>query len=152
MDIRSGDGPDSIQSHLGARRRHVVDGGRGDDVLALFAPRSRFDHSSRWLVDVPREKILVDGRKALVYRAVEGLGLSGSGGRLTFLGGPGRDGLSVPRAMRLEAFGGPGRDTLTGGRLADRLVGGPGRDLLIGNDGRDHCLEGERLRSCEVRR
>ena len=94
----------------------------------------------------------VDGAKRARYEGVEDVRFSGRPGSLTYLGGPGRDRLSVSGGMQVKAYGRRGADILVGGSRNDLLVGGPGRDQLVGGSGRDRCIGGEQRRQCEVHR
>lgn len=152
VSVHGGGGADEIDAVVGRRKGHEVDGGPGRDVVRLKARKAQFDPGTRWVVDVPREKVTADGRKRLVWQGVESLAFSGPRGHLVYRGGAGRDGLSANGSMRITAFGRGGRDELVGGRKADLLDGGPGRDALVGGAGRDRCIDGEQLRQCEVRR
>lgn len=151
VTLLGGDDRDVLGSVLGSSS-HRVDGGGDRDVLHLGALPSSFGRGSSWRVDLPRQRVLVDDRKVLDYRAIETLFPEIPGGRLTYIGGSGPDTLAVPPSVRVRATGGRGADSLSGGGFDDLLDGGPGRDVLDGNEGRDRCLRGERLRSCEVRR
>ncbi|PKH40464.1 Ca2+-binding protein, RTX toxin-related [Nocardioides alpinus] len=152
VSVHGGGGRDEINAVVGRRKGHEVDAGPGRDVVRLTAPKATFDPGTRWVVDVPREKITADGRKRLVYQGAEDLSFSAPRGRLTFHGGAGQDSLYAGANLRIKAFGRQGRDNLVGGRFADLLDGGPGRDILRGDAGRDRCLNGETVRQCEVRR
>jgi Ca2+-binding RTX toxin-like protein len=168
--IRGGDGDDYLLAHLGASahggpgndeidadlvrgRKIEVDGGGGRrDIVRLRAPKSEFPQGSRYVIDVPRKRVTVGGAQRARYVAVEDARFSGRPGSLTYLGGPGRDRLSVTGGMRVTAYGRRGADILVGGTRDDLLVGGPGRDQLVGGPGRDRCIGGEQRRQCEVRR
>ena len=152
VSVHGGGGRDEIDAVVGRGKGHEVDGGPGRDVVRLTARKAQFDPGTRWVVDVPRDKITADGRRRLTYQRVESLAFSGPRGHLTYRGGGGRDGLSANQSMRITAFGRGGRDQLVGGRKADVLDGGPGRDALVGGAGRDRCIDGEQVRQCEVRR
>ncbi|HYJ28655.1 MAG TPA: calcium-binding protein [Nocardioides sp.] len=152
VSVHGGGGDDEIGAALGRRKGHEVDGGPGRDVVRLRARKAQFDPGTQWVVDVPRERVTADGRKRLTYERVEDLRFSSPRGRLTYLGGAGRDLLYAGSGLRITAYGRTGRDVLVGGRLADLLDGGPGRDQLVGGPGRDRCLNGEQVRQCEVRR
>ena len=130
-----------------------MDGGGGRrDVVRLRAPKSEFPRGSRYVIDVPRKRVTVGGAKRARYEGVEYVRFSGRPGSLTYLGGPGRDRLSVSGGMQVKAYGHRGADILVGGSRNDLLVGGPGRDQLVGGPGRDRCIGGEQRRQCEVRR
>jgi Ca2+-binding RTX toxin-like protein len=150
--VHGGSGKDGITAEIGRRKGQEVDGGPGRDTVRLMARKADVEPGTRWVVDVPREKVTADGGKRLVYQGVEDLRFSGPRGRLTYLGRAGRDVLSVEGALRVTAYGRGGRDILVGGRFADLLDGGPGRDDLVGGPGRDRCVHGERVHQCEVRR
>lgn len=148
-----GPGNDEIDADLGRRTRTEVDGGDGRrDVVRLRAPKSEFPRGSRYVIDVPRKRVTVGGAKRARYEGVEDVRFSGRPGNLTYLGGPGRDRLSVSGGMQVKAYGRRGADILVGGSRNDLLVGGPGRDQLVGGPGRDRCIGGEQRRQCEVRR
>ena len=147
-----GAGNDEIEADLLRRRRTELDGGAGRDVVALRVPKSEFPRGSTYVVDVPRKRVTVGGARRARYEGVEGLTLTGRPGFLTYVGGAGRDRLSVSGGMQVTAYGRRGSDILFGGGRNDLLVGGPGRDELVGSAGRDRCLSGEELRQCEVRR
>jgi Ca2+-binding RTX toxin-like protein len=149
--VHGGAGNDDIGAELSRRTRIEVDGGGGRDAVRLQAPKER-GRGPTYVVDVPRERLTVAGTKRARYEGVELLRFSAPGGRLTYVGGPGRDSLSASSGLRVTANGRGGRDTLVGGKRADLLDGGPGRDSLVGGAGRDRCLNGEELRQCEVRR
>ena len=145
-------GDDEIDADLSRRTRVEVDAGNGRDIVRLRAPKSAFARGSRYVVDVPRKRVTVGGAKRARYTGVEDLRFSGGPGRLTYLGGPQRDRLSVSGGIQVRAYGRRGADILVGGSRDDLLVGGPGRDQLVGGPGRDRCIGGEQLRQCEVRR
>jgi len=151
--VHGGPGDDEIDADLVRGRRIEVDGGDGRrDVVRLRAPKSEFPRGSRYVVDVPRRRVTVGGAKRARYEGVEDVRFSGRPGGLTYLGGPGRDRLSVSDHIRVTAYGRRGADILVGGARDDLLDGGPGRDQLVGGRGRDRCVGGEELRQCEVRR
>ncbi|MBD3925126.1 hypothetical protein IEZ26_10875 [Nocardioides cavernae] len=151
--VHGGSGNDEIDADLTRRTRIEVDGGGGRrDVVRLRAPKSEFPRGSRYVIDVPRKRVTVGGAKRARYEGVEDVRFSGRPGSLTYLGGPGRDRLSVSGGMRVKAYGHRGADILVGGSRNDLLVGGPGRDQLVGGPGRDRCIGGEQRRQCEVRR
>lgn len=145
-------GNDEIDADLVRRPRTEVDGGGGRDIVRLRAPKSDFARGSRYVVDVPRKRVTVDGTWRARYEGVEDVRFSAPRGTLTFLGGGGRDLLSVSDGIRVVAYGRRGADVLVGGSRDDLLVGGAGRDSLVGGAGRDRCVGGEKLRQCEVRR
>ena len=147
-----GTGNDEIAADLVRGRKIEVDGGDGRDLVRLRAPKSEFPRGSRYVVDVPLRKVTVGGSTRARYEGIEGLAFSGRPGSLTYVGGSGRDRLSVTGGMQVTAYGRRGADILVGGARSDLLVGGPGRDQLVGGAGRDRCLSGEQLRQCEVRR
>ena len=151
-DVHGGKGEDGITADIDRRKGQEVDGGPGRDIVRLRARTADFEPGTRWVVDVPREKVTADGRERLVYQGIDDLRFYGPRGRLTYLGRSGRDVVSAAGALRLTAYGRGGRDILVGGRFADLLDGGPGRDDLVGGPGRDRCVNGESLRQCEVRR
>jgi Ca2+-binding RTX toxin-like protein len=151
--VHGGAGDDEVDADLIRGGKIEVDGGDGRrDVVRLRAPKSEFPRGSRYVVDVPRKRVTVDGTRRARYEGVEGLSFSGRPGPLTYLGGPGRDRLSVSGGMQVKAYGRRGADILVGGSRDDLLVGGPGRDQLVGGPGRDRCISGEQRRQCEVRR
>lgn len=150
--VHGGGGNDEIDADLVRRPRTEVDGGSGRDIVRLRAPKSDFARGSRYVIDVPRKKVTVDGTKRARYERVEDVRFSAPRGSLTFLGGGKPDLLSVSNGTRVTAYGRRGADVLVGGSRNDLLVGGPGRDSLVGAGGRDRCLGGEELRQCEVRR
>ena len=151
--VHGGAGNDTIEAELSRRMRTEVDGGDGRrDTVRLQAPKSEFPRGSRYVVDVPRKRVTVDGTRRARYEGVEGLSFFGRPGPLTYVGGPRRDRLSVSGGMQVTAYGRRGADILVGGSRHDLLVGGPGRDQLVGGPGRDRCIGGEQLRQCEVRR
>lgn len=150
--VDGGTGDDEIEADLMRRTRIEVDGGEGRDIVRLRAPKSEFPRGSRYVIDVPRKRVTVGGAERARYEGVEDVRFSGRPGTLTYLGGPGRDRLSVTGAMRVTAYGRRGADILVGGSRDDLLVGGPGRDQLVGGPGRDRCIGGEQRRQCEVRR
>jgi len=151
--VHGGAGNDEIGADLSRRTRTEVDGGGGRrDVVRLRAPKSEFPRGSRYVIDVPRRRVTVGGAKRARYEGVEDVRFSGRPGSLTYLGGPGRDRLSVSGGMQVKAYGRRGADILVGGSRNDLLVGGPGRDQLVGGPGRDRCIGGEQRRQCEVRR
>lgn len=151
--VHGGPGNDEIGADLTRRTRTEVDGGVGRrDVVRLWAPKAEFPRGSRYVIDVPRKRVTVGGAKRARYEGVEDVRFSGRPGSLTYLGGPGRDRLSVSGGMQVEAYGRRGADILVGGSRNDLLVGGPGRDQLVGGPGRDRCIGGEQRRQCEVRR
>jgi Ca2+-binding RTX toxin-like protein len=150
-DVHGGDGDDEIDADLVRGTRTEVDGGGGRDIVRLRAPKSEFPRGSTYVVDVPRKRVTVGARWAR-YEGVEDLRFSGRPGFLRYIGGAGRDRLSVTGGMQVTAYGRRGADILVGGARNDLLVGGPGRDQIVGGAGRDRCLSGEELRQCEVRR
>ena len=151
--VHGGAGNDTIEAELSRRTRTEVDGGDGRrDMVRLQVPKSAFPRGSRYVVDVPRERVTVDGTRRARYEGVEGLSFLGRSGPLTYVGGPRRDRLSVSGGMQVTAYGRRGADILVGGSRNDLLVGGPGRDQLVGGPGRDRCIGGEQRRQCEVRR
>ena len=151
--VHGGSGNDEIDADLVRRTRTEVDGGGGRrDVVRLRAPKSEFPRGSRYVIDVPRKRVTVDGAPRARYEGVEDVRFSGRPGSLTYLGGPRRDRLSVSGGMQVKAYGRRGADILVGGSRNDLLVGGPGRDQLVGGPGRDRCIGGELRRQCEVRR
>ena len=151
--VHGGPGNDEMGADLTRRTRTEVDGGGGRrDVVRLRAPRSEFPRGSRYVIDVPRKRVTVGGAKRARYEGVEDVRFSGRPGSLTYLGGPGRDRLSVSGGMQVKGYGRRGADILVGGSRNDLLVGGPGRDQLVGGSGRDRCIGGEQRRQCEVRR
>ena len=150
--VHGGGGNDEIGADLVRRTRVEVDGGGGRDVVRLRVLKSEFGRGSTYVVDVPRNRVTVNGAKRARYESVEDLRFSGRPGSLTFVGGGGRDLLSVSGGIRLTAYGNRGGDILVGGGRNDLLVGGPGRDRLVGGAGRDRCVSGEQLRQCELRR
>ena len=151
--VHGGPGNDGIEADLTRRSRIEVDGGGGRrDVVRLRAPKSEFPRGSKYVIDVPRKRVTVDRAKRARYERVEDITFSGRPGSLTYLGGPGRDRLSVSGGMQVKAYGRRGADILVGGSRNDLLVGGPGRDQLVGGPGRDRCIGGEQRRQCEVRR
>ncbi len=151
--VHGGRGNDEIEVDLSRRTRIEVDAGGGRrDIVRLRAPKSDFPRGSTYVVDVPRRRVTVGGTKRARYEGVEDLRFSGRPGRLTYLGGGGRDRLSVSGGIQVKAYGRRGADILVGGARDDLLDGGPGRDQLVGGAGRDRCLNGEQLRQCEVRR
>ena len=151
--VHGGPGNDEIGADLTRRTRTEVDGGGGRrDVVRLRAPKSEFPRGSRYVIDVPRKRVTVGGAKRARFEGVEDVRFSGRPGSLTYLGGPGRDRLSVSGGMQVKAYGHRGADILVGGSRNDLLVGGPGRDQLVGGPGRDRCIGGEQRRQCEVRR
>jgi Ca2+-binding RTX toxin-like protein len=151
VNVHGGNGNDEIEAVLPKSGRSTVDGGAGYDIVRLDA-KSDFKPGSRWLVDVPRKKVMANASKRMVWSGVEDLRLESKRSRLTYLGGPGRDVLMVTGAVRVTAYGRGGNDTLSGGKFNDFLDGGPGRDNLNGGNGRDRCINGENVRQCEVRR
>ena len=151
-DVHGGSGEDGITADIDRRKGQEVDGGPGRDIVRLRARTADFEPGTRWVVDVPRERVTADSRKQLVYQGIDDLRFYGPRGRLTYLGRSGRDVVSAAGALRLTAYGRGGRDILVGGRFADLLDGGPGRDDLVGGPGRDRCVNGESLRQCEARR
>ncbi len=151
--VHGGPGNDEMGADLTRRTRTEVDGGGGRrDVVRLRAPKSEFPRGSRYVIDVPRKRVTVGGAKRARYEGVEDVRFSGRPGSLTYLGGPGRDRLSVSGGMQVKGYGRRGADILVGGSRNDLLVGGPGRDQLVGGPGRDRCIGGEQRRQCEVRR
>ncbi len=151
--VHGGPGDDEIDADLFRRRKIEVDGGDGRrDIVRLRAPKSEFPRGSRYVIDVPRTRVTVGGAQRARYEGVEDVRFSGRPGNLTYLGGPGRDRLSVSGGMQVEAYGRRGADILVGGSRNDLLDGGPGRDQLVGGPGRDRCIGGEQRRLCEVRR
>ena len=151
--VHGGAGNDEIGADLSRRTRTEVDGGDGRrDIVRLRAPKSEFPRGSRYVIDVPRKRVTVGGAKRARYEGVEDVRFSGRPGSLTYLGGPGRDRLSVSGGMQVKAYGRRGADILVGGSRNDLLVGGPGRDQLVGGPGRDRCIGGEQRRQCEARR
>lgn len=151
VHLYGGRGSDNLTSALRPQGSYQIDGGPGPDELRLRAPRKKFAGRLDWLIDVPGQRILVDGRRLLSYRDVTNLVVLGTRGHAKFIGGPERDSFWAT-GLRIHAYGGGGRDSLTGGLLDDLLDGGPGHDTLSGSAGRDRCLHGELLDSCEVRR
>ena len=151
-DVHGGDGDDEIDADLVRGTRTEVDGGDGRDIVRLRAPKSEFPRGSTYVVDVPRKRVTVARVKRARYEGVEDLRFSGRPGLLSYIGGAGRDRLSVTGGMQVTAYGRRGADILVGGARNDLLVGGPGRDQIVGGAGRDRCLSGEELRQCEVRR
>ncbi len=149
--VHGGAGDDEIDADLVRRGTIEIDGGDGRDVVRLRAPKAQFPGRARFVVDVPRRRLAVDGTRRVLYEGVEDLRLSARGA-LTYLGGSGRDSLSVSSNLRVVARGRGGRDVLVGGRYDDLLDGGAGRDSRVGGAGRDRCLSGEELRQCERRR
>ncbi|MCF6377748.1 hypothetical protein L2K70_09030 [Nocardioides KLBMP 9356] len=150
--VHGGSGDDEISADLVRGKTVEVDGGDGRDAVRLRAPKRQFPRGSRYVVSVPRKHVTVAGVERARYEGVEQLSFSGRPGPLTYVGGAGRDRLSVSGGMQVTAYGRGGRDRLFGGARNDLLVGGPGRDDLVGGAGRDRCLSGEVLRQCEVRR
>ena len=151
--VHGGPGDDEIDADLVRGRKIEVDGGDGRrDVVRLRAPKSEFPRGSRYVIDVPRTRVTVRRAMRARYEGVEDVRFSGRPGSLTYLGGPGRDRLSVSGGMQVKAYGRRGADILVGGSRNDLLVGGPGRDQLVGGPGRDRCIGGEQRRQCEVRR
>ena len=151
--VHGGPGNDEIDADLVRRTRTEVDGGGGRrDVVRLRAPKSEFPRGSRYVIDVPRKRVTVGGATRARYEGVEDVRFSGRPGSLTYLGGPGRDRLSVSGGMQVKGYGRRGADILVGGSRNDLLVGGPGHDQLVGGPGRDRCIGGEQRRQCEVRR
>jgi Ca2+-binding RTX toxin-like protein len=151
--VHGGAGNDEIGAELSRRTRTEVDGGDGRrDIVRLQAPKSEFPRGSTYAIDVPRKRVTVGGARRARYEGVEDVRFSGRPGSLTYLGGPGRDRLSVSGGMQVKAYGRRGADILVGGSRNDLLVGGPGRDQLVGGAGRDRCIGGEDLRQCERRR
>jgi Ca2+-binding RTX toxin-like protein len=151
--VHGGPGNDEIGADLVRGRKIEVDGGDGRrDIVRLRAPKSEFPRGSRYVIDVPRKRVTVGGAQRARYEGVEDVRFSGRPGGLTYLGGPGRDRLSVSGGMQVKAYGRRGADVLVGGSRNDLLVGGPGRDMLVGGPGRDRCTGGEQRRQCEVRR
>ncbi len=150
--VHGGAGNDEIDVDLVRRTRIEVDGGDGRDIVRLRAPKSEFPRGSTYVVDLPRKRVTVARVKRAHYESVEDLRFSGRPGFLRYVGGAGRDRLSVTGGMQVTAYGRRGADILVGGGRNDLLVGGPGRDQLVGGAGRDRCLSGEQLRQCEVRR
>lgn len=153
VSVHGGAGNDEIGAALHRRTRIEVDGGPGRrDVVRLRASGEQFEQGSRFVVDVPRQRVSADGRARAVYQGVEILRFSGPGGHLRFLGSPRSEDLSASSRLRVTAYGRGGRDVLAGSRYADLLDGGSGRDVLVGGPGRDRCVAGERVRECERRR
>jgi Ca2+-binding RTX toxin-like protein len=151
--VHGGPGDDEIDADLVRGRKIEVDGGSGRrDVVRLRAPKSQFPRGSRYVIDVPGKRVTVGGTQRARYEGVEDVRFSGRPGSLTYVGGPGRDRLSVSGGVQVEAYGRRGADILVGGARDDLLVGGPGRDQLVGGPGRDRCIGGEQRRQCEVRR
>lgn len=151
--VHGGPGNDEMAADLVRGTRSELDGGDGRrDVVRLRAPKSEFPRGARYVIDVPRKRVMVGGAERARYEGVEDVRFSGRPGSLTYLGGPGRDRLSVSGGMQVTAYGRRGADILVGGSRNDLLVGGPGRDQLIGGPGRDRCIGGEQRRQCEVRR
>jgi Ca2+-binding RTX toxin-like protein len=151
--VHGGRGNDEIQADLVRRRTIEIDGGDGRrDIVSLRAPKSEFPRSSRYVVDVPRKRVTVNGAKRARYEGIEDTRFSGRPGRLTYLGGPGRDLMSAREGMQVKAYGRRGPDILIGGARNDLLDGGPGRDAVVGGAGRDRCINAEQRRQCEVRR
>ncbi|WP_210651594.1 calcium-binding protein [Nocardioides sp. SYSU D00065] len=151
--VHGGAGDDEIWAELTRRTRSEVDAGDGRrDVVLLRAPKSEFPRGTRYVIDVPRKRVTIDDATRARYEGVEDVRFSGRPGSLTYLGGPGRDRLSVSGGMQVTAYGRRGADILVGGSRNDLLDGGPGRDQLVGGSGRDRCIGGEQRRQCEVRR
>ncbi len=151
--VHGGQGDDEIDADLVRRTRTEVDGGDGRrDVVRLRAPKSEFPRGSRYVIDVPRKRVTVGGATRARYEGVEDVRFSGRPGGLTYLGGTGRDRVSVSGGMQVTAYGRRGADILVGGSRDDLLVGGPGGDQLVGGPGRDRCIGGEQRRQCEARR
>jgi Ca2+-binding RTX toxin-like protein len=152
-EVHGGPGNDEIVADLVRRRTVEIDGGDGRrDIVSLRAPKSEFPRGSRYVIDVPRERVTVNGAKRARYEGIEDTRFSGRPGRLTYLGGPGRDLMSAREGMQVKAYGRRGPDILIGGARNDLLDGGPGRDAVVGGAGRDRCINAEQRRQCEVRR
>jgi Ca2+-binding RTX toxin-like protein len=132
VNVHGGSGVDRIIAVLGPRKAREIDGGAGRDDILLKAPKSSVKPGSHVVVDVPREKLSVSGRKRLVWQGVESLYFDGSRGRLTYYGCGRVDGLRANSSMRISAYGRGGRDVLLGGKFTDLLNGGPGRDTVVG--------------------
>ena len=114
--VHGGPGDDEIGADLTRRTRTEVDGGGGRrDVVRLRAPKSEFPRGSRYVIDVPRKRVTVGGAERARYEGVEDVRFSGRPGSLTYLGGPGRDRLSVSGGMQVKGYGRRGADILVGG-------------------------------------
>ncbi|MCP3421937.1 calcium-binding protein [Nocardioides pinisoli] len=151
--VHGGPGNDDIVADVIRRRTIEIDGGDGRrDTVSLRAPKSEFPRGSRYVIDVPRKRVTVDGAKRARYEGIEDTRFSGRPGSLAYLGGSGRDRLSVSGGMQVTAYGRRGPDILVGGSRSDLLDGGPGRDAVVGGPGRDRCISAEQRRQCEVRR
>jgi Ca2+-binding RTX toxin-like protein len=175
VEMKGGDDTTRIRAATGSRGLTRVDGGAGEDGLAVERPPDGFV-----MVDLALgllrvgsktgrergfENALAVGGKAHVLgdeRDNELGWLGCEGGGVLGRGGNDHIAYSLPvsslgyttnpcREERpLRAFGGPGRDVFLGGPLGDLLVGGLGFDKARGEGGRDTC-RAELRRSCERR-
>ena len=151
--VHGGPGNDEIGADLTRRTRTEVDGGGGRrDVVRLRAPKSEFPRGSRYVIDVPRKRVTVGGAKRARYEGVEDVRFSGRPGSLTYLGGPGRDRLSVSGGMQVKGSSVMGTTSSWAVRATTSSSVVPVATSSSVVPGGTWCIGGEQRRQCEVRR
>lgn len=153
VSTRGDAGNDQIYASYVRQGDYRLDGGTGRDRMSVKVEATV--PNGRITFDLARGRVSLAGHKPTVrITGAESLEVRGKGQgktQVTIIGTRRAEGLRVVRAS-VQAFAGAGNDNLFGGNGNDLLDGGPGRDILDGSVGRDRCLNGEKVRACELRR
>ena len=153
VSVRGDAGKDRVFASYVAQGGYVLDGGSGRDEMSVKVQATV--PAGRVTVNLPKGSMSLAGRSTSIRIAgAESLQVRGKGQgktQITFIGSDRAEAFGVARAS-LRAFARGGNDTIWGSNGNDFLDGGNGRDTLHGSVGRDRCVNGERVRTCEVRR
>ncbi len=130
LEVRAGDGDDTVDGSTLIRVDLLVEAGAGDDVVTSGTGRDN-------LFGGPGNDSMIGSGRADLLDGGEGDDtLRGAGNNDILLGGPGDDDLDGNNLDDL-VVGGEGNDLIAGGRRDDELIGGLGEDTLIGRGGED---------------